>query len=195
MTVWSDAKTKRTNRRNAGNNCLVVPPLVTHIDNLTRLAIGAAANNTQNTYVVAYLASQNLYMGVGIPQANRGALALQLGVNVNAIAFLGRDINLHAEMAVVRYVCTTFGINKANLAGDLTVVCTGKPVCADCCGWMTKHGIGHGPVCSPKGSSQGWMNPLTGATFRGEKDEDFTYSKPSKYKGSATYLNPNPPGV
>src|SRR5690606_30740001 len=100
MSIWSDARTKRTNRRNAGNNCVVVPALVTQIDNQARLAIGAAANNTQNTYVVAFLASQNLYLALGIPVANRGALAQQLGVNVNAIAFLGRDTNLHAEMAV-----------------------------------------------------------------------------------------------
>lgn len=195
MSIWSDARTKRTNRRNAGNSCLVVPPLVTQIDNQTRLAIGAAANNTQNTYVVAFLASQNRYFGLGIPLANRGALAQQLGVNVDDIAFLGRDTNLHAEMAVVRHVWETFNIDKGALGGDLTVVCTGKPCCADCCGWMTKHGIDHGPVCSQTGSNQGWMHPLTGATFRGEKAEDFTYSKPSKYAGAATYYTKNPPRV
>lgn len=201
MSVWSDAKDKRTARRAAGANCLVVPNLVNTLNGVAGLTLGAAAANTNNTYVVAYLASQDLYMAAGFPTANRGALVLNLNATLQIqlaatdVVHINRITNLHAEMAVVRYVCNTYNIDKGALGGDLTVVCTGKGCCADCCGWMTRYNIDHGPTCNADGSDQGWMHPLTGATFRGEDDDDFTYSKSSKYKMSATYLNKNPKPV
>lgn len=202
-TVWDQAKTKRTDRRNEGINCQVVPALVNQLNAAALLTLGTAANNTNNTYVVAKLVRPNqqgdVFLALGIPVANRGALVLNLNntlnlqLQLNDIVFLGRETNLHAEMSVVRHVCNTYQLNKGGLGnGTLTVACSGKPVCADCCGWMTRHGIHHGPNCSADGSSQGWMHPITGATFRGESDADFTYMKSSKYQQSATQLNPDP---
>lgn len=199
MSVWSDGKAKQDNRRNEGTNCTVVPPLVTQLDAAMNTALGSATSNTNNTYVLAYLNSQNLYIAVGIPVTNRATLMQTLNTSLrpnplltsNDVCWLTRPNNLHAEMAVVNHVCSTFNIGKANLAGDLTVCCTGKGCCADCCGWMTRYRIDHGPVCNAKGSNQGWMHPLTGAVFRGNGNE-FTYQKAGKYESSATSLSPNP---
>ena len=161
-----------------------------------------AADNTNNTYVIAYLASQNVYMAVGIPVSNRATLVQTLNTNLRpnpllteqTVLWITRETNLHAEMAVVNYVCSQFALGKNNLAGDLTICCTGKGCCADCCGWMTRYRIDHGPVCNAEGSRQGWKHPLTGATFRGNGNE-FTYQKTSKYQGSATSLNKDPKRV
>jgi hypothetical protein len=199
MSTWTDAKQKRTDRRNEGANCTVVPALVTQLDTAMKTTLGQAANNTNNTYVIAYLASQNVYMAVGIPVPNRATLVQTLNTNLRpnpllteeTLLWLTRETNLHAEMAVVNHVCATYALGKGNLGGDLTICCTGKGCCADCCGWMTRYRIDHGPVCNAEGSQQGWKHPLTGATFRGNGNE-FTYQKPSKYQGSATSLNKDP---
>ena len=80
--------------------------------------------------------------------------------------------NLHAEMAVVQYLCTTEQIRKENLGGLLEVYCSGKGVCQDCSGWMTKHRIVHAPL-SGAPSPTGWRNPLTNSLYKasGEKLE------------------------
>jgi len=199
MSIWTAAKDKRQQRRDEGRNCTAVPALVTQLDTAMKTALGEAANNTNNTYVIAYLASRNQYMAVGIPVPNRATLVQTLNTNLRLnppltdpdILWLSRETNLHAEMAVVSHVCASFALGKGNLAGDLTVCCTGKGCCADCCGWMTRHRIDHGPLCNAEGSQQGWKHPLTGATFRGNGN-DFTYQKATKYESSATSLNPNP---
>lgn len=199
MSVWSDASDKRDRRRAEGASCTEVPALVKKLDHAMKAALGTAANNTNNTYVIAYLASQNRYMTVGVPVTNRDTLVQKLNTQLcidpplkaENIEWLTREINLHAEMAVVNYVCNTFPLAKGDLAGDLTICCTGKGCCADCCGWMTRYRIDHGPLCSAKGSSQGWMHPLTGARFRGNGN-DFTYQKAHKYGASATSINPDP---
>lgn len=195
MPVWDDAKLKRVNRRNAGAGCVVVPPLVTQMDAALTLAVPGAAHNTESTFVLGYWATTNEFYGVGIPVANRGALAAQLALlpgpyNVAAISHIGRPANVHAEMAVVQHVIAQHAVAKLAL-GPLSICCTGKGCCADCCGWMCRYGIGHGPACNDTGSKQGWKHPLTGATFTGEKDSDFSYFKPGM-SGSVTQNQKDP---
>jgi hypothetical protein len=197
-TVFDQAKTKRTNRRAlVGANGHLSNGVVAALAAAATTAMGPAANNTQLTFVAAQLnhpvTGQVHLLGFGIPLANRPALALQLGTAVAAMDWVttGGVANLHGEMSVVRYCCA-LGLTKAQLAGNLFIACVGKPVCADCCGWMTRYNINHGVTCSHSGSSQGWANPLSGANFRGEDDSDFTYSKGSVYRGAATWMNKNP---
>ncbi|MBV6781637.1 nucleic acid/nucleotide deaminase domain-containing protein [Xanthomonas campestris pv. trichodesmae] len=194
MTLLDDAMVKRTNRRNAGAMCLVVPQLVTDINARLLLALGGGANITQNTYVVGYWATTQEWYGVGIPVANRPTVIAQLqtlpggeGATAGNIDWLGRPPLLHAEMTVVQHVINTHGVGKNHLQ-PLTICCSGKPCCADCCGWMTRYAIAHGYNCTDKGSSQGWTHPITGAGFRGEKLSDFTYSKGNR---SASWLYPD----
>jgi hypothetical protein len=194
-SVWNNALVKRANRRahantpHAGNTTIM-----TAMIQAVQQVLGQQLQNTNNTYVLAYSHSFDVYVGVGIPVNRRAALAQQFGLAVGDIPWLSaNDVNLHAEMKVVRFFSEEVQnpLAKANLGGDVEIVCVGKPVCQDCCGWMTKHGIQHGPVCGGP-SNQGWQNPLSGAVFRGEKSEDFTYMKPKKYKSAATYYSKNP---
>jgi hypothetical protein len=164
------------------------------MDTAARAALGAQANQTQSTFVVAYLQSRDAFLAFGIPLNKRAALANNLGVQPDFVTWVpaSGDGNLHGEMAIIRWLKDNDVVtDKSLLGGDLTVVCTGKPVCADCCGFMTKYGVVHGVSCGG-GSDQGWRNPYSGAVFRGEEERDFTYQKASKYAGSATMLNPNP---
>lgn len=195
MPVWDDAKVKRVNRRNAGAGCVFVPPLVTQMNAALLAAVPNAAQNTESTFVLGYWATTNDFYGVGVPVGNRAALAGQLALlpapyNAAALTHIGRPSNLHAEMAVVQYVVNQHGVAKGVL-GPLSICCTGKGCCADCCGWMCRYGIGHGPACNDTGSKQGWKHPLTGATFVGEKDRDFTYYKPGM-TGSVTQVQKDP---
>ncbi len=83
--------------------------------------------------------------------------------------------NLHAEMAIVNYLCTKEGIQKQHLCGLLEIYCSGKGVCLDCSGWMTKHGIIHAPL-SGAPSPTGWKNPLTLALYKAS-GENLVYTK------------------
>ncbi|HVV73521.1 MAG TPA: hypothetical protein VHI52_18755 [Verrucomicrobiae bacterium] len=83
--------------------------------------------------------------------------------------------NLHAEMAVVQYLCVHEQIRKENLGGLLEVYCSGKGVCQDCSGWMTKHRIVHAPL-SGAPSPTGWRNPLTNALYKAS-GENLVYTK------------------
>jgi len=196
-TVLQDAIDKRAARRAlVGQNGHLSNGTVATLAQAALVALGQAAHNTQLTFVVAQLTdpitNQVHLMGFGIPVPNRATLAQQLNTQLAAMEWVttGGVANLHGEMSVVRYCCNTYALAKAQLAGNLHIACVGKPVCADCCGWMTRHAINHGVNCSAAGSSQGWTNPLTVANFRGETD--LTYMKSSKYVGAATWLNPNP---
>lgn len=82
--------------------------------------------------------------------------------------------NLHAEMAIVQYLCT-HGYQKQHLAGLLEIYCCGKGVCQDCSGWLTKHGVAHAPL-SGAPSPTGWKNPLTGALYKASED-NLVYTK------------------
>jgi hypothetical protein len=203
-SVWNSALAKRANRRGqavdttahagAANAHNGNTQIMTDMIQAVRQALGQQLQNTNNTYVMAYSHGFDVFVGVGIPVNNRAALAQQLGLAVGDVQWLSAsDVNLHAEMKVVRFFCEEVQnpLAKANLGGDLEIVCVGKPVCQDCCGWMTKHGIPHGPVCGGP-SNQGWQNPLSGAVFRGEKNQDFTYLKSKTYKSAATYYSKNP---
>jgi hypothetical protein len=197
-TVWDMAKQKRANRRAwVGDNGHLGNADVATIAAAAQQALGQTASNTQLTFVVARLVHpvtrQTHYMGFGIPVDKRPGLAQALHTQVAAMDWVttGGVPNLHGEMSIVKY-CLGLGLTKPQLGGALIIACVGKPVCADCCGWMPKHGISHGVNCSHQGSDQGWTNPGTLANFRGESDDDFTYSKSSKYESAATWLNKNP---
>src|SRR5512139_3433184 len=103
MSIWTAAKDKRQQRRDEGRNCTAVPALVTQLDTAMKTALGEAANNTNNTYVIAYLASRNQYMAVGIPVPNRATLVQTLNTNLRLnppltdpdILWLSRETNLH----------------------------------------------------------------------------------------------------
>jgi hypothetical protein len=197
MTVFDRAKAKRKARRALGADCPQPLLMVTQLNAAALATLGAQAGNTQNTYVTAFIKSLKLFFAVGIPEPDRSTLETNIKLQfslrkVPRVTYLSRIGNLHAEMAVVQHVVLNVGISKNQLANDLFVACSGKPVCADCCGWMVAHHINHGLVCSEKGSAQGWMHPLSGATYRGEADDDFTFTKSRKYQSSATLLNPDP---
>jgi hypothetical protein len=83
--------------------------------------------------------------------------------------------NLHAEMAIVYYLCKRVGYEKQHLGGLLEIYCSGKGVCQDCSGWMTKHGIVHAPL-SGAPSATGWKNPLSGALYKAS-GENLQYTK------------------
>lgn len=78
--------------------------------------------------------------------------------------------NLHAEMAIVQYICGKMGVAKQNLRTLLEIYCVGKGVCLDCSGWLTKHGVVHAPL-SGAPSPTGWKNPLTGALYKASEDK------------------------
>jgi len=201
MTVFSDALAKRAARRdqiNTGAHRVATHTpnaLTAQIDAAARAALGAHAGNTQSTFVVAYLQSRDAFLAFGIPVNKRAALAQNFGLQPDDITWVAAsgDGNLHGEMAIIKWLKDNDVItDKAQLGGNLTVVCTGKPVCADCCGFMTKYNVVHGVACGG-GSNQGWRHPYTDAAFRGETEQDFVYQKASKYLGSASRLFPNPP--
>jgi hypothetical protein len=196
-SVFALALAKRAERRNrikteAGQRLHAPSDAVKQITQAALLALGDKAKETQSTFVVAYLSSNSTYYACGIPETIRDELTLALKklsgkASVEWVAKSG--VNLHAEMAILKYLKDNKVVaDKAHFGGDLTVVCIGKPVCADCCGLMTKYNIVHGAVCG-EGSKQGWAHPFSGAVFRGEKEADFTYQKPGKYSGSATMMN------
>ncbi|HWB86072.1 MAG TPA: hypothetical protein VG675_18155 [Bryobacteraceae bacterium] len=98
-------------------------------------------------------------------------------------------VNLHAEMAIVRYLHGK-GVAKQDLkAGGLEIYCSGKPVCTDCSGWMTRHGIPHQPVDGSP-SPTGWRNPITDAIYKGAAG-DVEYTKASKYPATISDFNKN----
>lgn len=199
-TIFLMAWNKRTDRRGrkntqAGRELHADNETVNTIEEKGLLTLAGKEKSTNSTFVIAYLLSCDAWMAFGIPEDKRDQLALNLGLTSRkSINFVptGSSTNLHGEMAIIKWLIDNEHVaNASSLGGDLTMVCVGKPICADCCGYMTKLGIVHGKVCGP-GSSQGWAHPTTGAIFRGETLQDFTYQKSSKYLSSATYLNQNP---
>jgi hypothetical protein len=201
MTVFSEAWNKRAARRdqiNTNPNSAAIHTannLTQAMDAAARATLGVQAQHTQSTFVLAYLRTKDAFLAFGIPTNKRAVLAQNLRLDgpdyITWVPASG-DGNLHGEMTIIRWLKDNGVVtDKSLLGGDLTIVCTGKPVCADCCGFMTKYNIVHGVQCGG-GSDQGWRHPYTGAAFRGETEADFTYQKSSKYRGSATLLTPNP---
>lgn len=111
---------------------------------------------------------------------------LAASITRGGLQWVEAEADLHAEMAIVRRIAA-WGFSKAELGGCLQICRFGDPICVDCCGWLTKHGIAHGPHCGMDGAPS-WTNPITHALFRGQGD-DLEYSKPAKYTGTVTRQN------
>ncbi len=194
--AWRKRQERRARKDSeAGALLHVRNDLVDHLASCALMTLGQKANDTQSTFVVACLGDKKSYLAFGIPVDKRDQLAQNFGLgSKDEIRWVtsGGEANLHGEMAIIRYLKKEKLVaEKANLGKSLTVVCVGKPVCADCCGFMTKYNIVHGTACGG-GSNQGWRHPFSEAVFRGEERIDFTYQKSSKFVESASHTVPNP---
>jgi hypothetical protein len=145
----------------------------------TAMNLQLALNGGTPTLAIGYYIAQNeiwvCSKGAGGAQTVRGvAIACRPQAHNQTIVHTtttvgGNFENMHAEMQIVNNVVATHDLAyKTDLATQLVIACLpNKDVCADCCGWMARHGIVHGVTCGAR-SDQGWKHPITKTGFRGD---------------------------
>ncbi len=166
-------------RRNVGYNKF------TELDDTVRdLARAADAlhgeANSQSTTAVGYL-DTTVYVarqGGSRPQLDdhqklQLRLAVGVGNGVDNWVIVNDAVKpqtgLHAEMMIIRYLCTVEDLDKSLLWPRGLKIAVTKGCCLDCAGWLNTYLIPHNTPPKnrePKASNQ-WLHPITLSAYQG----------------------------